>query len=75
MKTKLTKAFFILFIFCLFSCSTGQYSKNIKEIECIIKIEKSNFPDLGKYWVVAENYNFFTDEIYNIGDTLRICNN
>lgn len=77
MKTKtsklaLTKAFFILIVSCcLFSCSTDD-NTNIKEIEQVTKVEKSNYPDRGKYWVVGESYNFFTNKQYTVGDTLSI---
>lgn len=79
MKTKtsilaVTKAFFILLVSCcLFSCSLPTSDNtNIKEIEQVTKVEKSNYPDKGKYWVVAENYNFFTNKQYTVGDTLSI---
>ena len=77
MKTKtsiltLTKAFFILLVSCcFFSCEKSRPS-TIKEIEIVTTIEKSNYPEKGRYWVVAENYNFFTNVHYNIGDTLFI---
>ena len=77
MKTKtsifaLTKAFFILLVSCcLFSCSTN-LNMEVKEIEQVTRVESSNFPDKGKYWVVGENYNFFTNRQYTVGDTLFI---
>ena len=44
----------------------------VKEIEQVTRVESSNFPDKGKYWVVGENYNFFTNRQYTVGDTLFI---
>jgi hypothetical protein len=75
MKTKtsilaLTKAFFILLVSCcLFSCTINT---EINEIEHVTKVEKSKFPDKGKYRVVGENYSFFTNKLYTVGDTLSI---
>jgi hypothetical protein len=75
MRTKfanlLKPALLIGAVMCCFSCNNAE-KNNVKEIEQVMKIELSNYPDKGKYWIVTENYNFFTNKQYYIGDTLRV---
>ena len=75
MKTSilpLTEVFFILLFSCsLFSCERTTATL-INEKEVIKVIKKSYNPEKRKYWVVTENYNFYTNTRYGVGDTLSI---
>lgn len=48
--------------------------KTIEEQSIVVKVTKSNKGHDLKYWVVTDDYNFFTNRVYNIGDTVRLAN-
>lgn len=48
--------------------------KNIEEQSIVVKVSKSSTGHEKKYWVVTDDYNFYTDRIFNVGDTVRLAN-
>lgn len=61
----------LLVVGLLISCDNPK-TNSIKEVETVTVIEKSNFTEKGKYFIVAESYCFFSDRNFQVGDTLTV---
>ena len=61
-------------IFCIVLAMSlyGCIDTQINQSDQVIAIEKSNFPENGKYYVSTSRYHFFTDSLYSIGDEMVI---
>lgn len=63
---------FIMFILCgLISCEEAP-AKMIPESSIVTQTRKSNHEGY-QYWIVTTNYNFYTNSVYNVGDTIHLC--
>jgi hypothetical protein len=75
LKNKLSYALCVLSIFVLCVGCNQTSPKTIKEQSVVEKVSKGTSEPNMKYWVVTEGYNFFTNTLYNVGDTVRLTKN
>jgi hypothetical protein len=75
-KLKLRKGYalciLLALVFCV-GCNTTT-TRNIEEYSVVERISKSNNNADMKYWVVTNDYNFYTNREFSIGDTVRLVN-
>lgn len=57
------------FVFVV-GCS-GSSIRRINEESTVVGVRESKIKNY-KYWVVTNNYNFYTNKLYNIHDTVRL---
>lgn len=65
-------ALLLLISLLLSSCFEGNLKHGVYETDVVVKIEKSNKPEFGKFWVETSTFCFHTSKNYEIGDTLTI---
>ena len=72
---KLRKGYALYILLALVLCVGCNQSapKTIEEYSIVVKITQNN-SDGGKYWIVTDDYNFFTNREFSIGDTVRLAN-
>jgi hypothetical protein len=57
------KLIILLSSFLVFSCG------KVKEVEKVIRVEEFS---KGRFSITTDNYYFYTDSLYRVGDTLKI---
>ena len=74
MKKLLTILTIILPII-LSSCTPNSGGKTINEVSIVQSVEINKTRKYKqKYWVVTDDFNFYTDQPYRPGDTVRLIN-
>ena len=70
---KLSYVFYLVLVCVFASCNTTSVM-SLPENSEVVEISKSNRYAEYKYFVTTEDYNFWTNEEYKIGDTVALTN-
>jgi len=67
------KILIIIVLILCFSCNRSQ-TNNHSEYSIIEEISISKSSDNIRYYILTNEYNFYTDKNYRVGDTIKLIN-